>query len=66
MATTLSLMVLAAFALIAGAAYLWRTGGSRKRAVLMLALAAVIAANVALLTWPDETGRAPASAVPSR
>lgn len=56
MATVLSLLVLTMFALIAGAVFLWRRGGSRRQAVLMLALAAVIASNIAILTVPVSHG----------
>jgi hypothetical protein len=54
--TALSLMVLTAIALVAGAIYLWRSRGLRKQAVLMLILAAVMAVNVAILTVPNERG----------
>ena len=59
MSTTLSLMVLTAIALVLGAAFLWRRGGSRRQIVLMLVLAAVIAGNVAIWALPTKSGKAP-------
>jgi hypothetical protein len=59
----LSLMVLTVIALIVGAAWLWRRGGSRKQPVLMLVLAAVLVLNIAIWTLPGP-GRPPASAMP--
>lgn len=56
MGTALSLMVLAVIALVAGAIWLLKRGGSRKQAVLMLVLAAVLAANVAIWTLPGPQG----------
>lgn len=56
----LSLMVLTVLALIAGAAWLWRRGGSRKQPVLMLILAAVLGINVAIWTLPGPAGPPPA------
>lgn len=60
--TVMSIMVLAIIALLAGAVYLWRRGIYRKRALLMVLLAGVIAANVALWTVPVSTGETLASA----
>lgn len=59
--TGLSLLVLAVIALVAGAVYLWRRGdrASRRKAGLMLVLAAVMAANVAIWTIPDGAGSTP-------
>jgi hypothetical protein len=54
--TALSLMVLAAVALFAGAIYLWRARGLRKQALLMAVLAAVMAINVAIWTVPNDNG----------
>jgi hypothetical protein len=54
--TALSLLVLTAAALVLGAAWLWRRGGSRKQIVLMLVLAAVLAINVAIWTLPVPGG----------
>lgn len=54
--TALSLLVLTAIALAAGAIYLWRSRGLRKQAVLMALLAAVLAVNVAIWTLPNRHG----------
>ena len=48
LATVLSIVMLAAFALIGGAIYLWRKLGLRKQALLMLALAGIALVNVAI------------------
>ena len=61
--TVLSILVLAAFALVAGAIWLWRRPGMRRQALLMLLLAAIAIANVAIWTVPDEEGRSPAGRV---
>ena len=61
MAIVLSILVLATIAMVLGALALWRRGGARKQVTLMLVLAAVMAANVALLTVPGADGQAPAS-----
>ena len=53
MATVLSVMMLAAIALVAGAYYLWRRGAARLQIALMLVMAAVIAANIAIWTLPS-------------
>ena len=63
-AAALSLMVLATIALLGGAVYLLRRGGERRRPILMLVLAAVLAGNVALWTMPGPEGAAPLSAAP--
>ena len=55
----LSLVMLAAFALIAGAAFLWFKARARKQAGLMALLALVMLINVAIWTIPDATGDAP-------
>ncbi|MBS0482177.1 MAG: hypothetical protein JSR96_08475 [Proteobacteria bacterium] len=57
----LSILVLAAFAMVIGALAWWRRG-MRRQAALMLLLAAVIAGNVAIWVIPDSTGAAPATA----
>lgn len=57
--TVLSILVLAAFALVAGAAMLWRRGGSRKQIGLMLLLAAIMIVNIGIWTLPDGSGNAP-------
>ena len=59
MDTVLSILVLAAFALIAGAAYLWFAKNERKRPGLMLLLAVVMLMNVAIWTVPSADGNAP-------
>ena len=60
MAIILSIMMLTALALVAGAIYLWRNGGTRLQITLMLVLAVVIAANVALWgSLPDPGGAVP-------
>lgn len=59
----LSIVVLAAAALLAGAWFLWRRGEGR-RALLMAALAFVMLANVAIWTVPDAGGSAPLERVP--
>jgi hypothetical protein len=57
MSAALSLLVLTALALVLGAVFLWRRGGSRKQVLLMLVLAAVLAANVAIWTLPGTSGK---------
>lgn len=57
--TVLSLLMLAALALVGGAAYLWRRPGERKRALLMLLLAAVMLVNVGIWTLPGPGREAP-------
>jgi hypothetical protein len=59
----LSIVALAAIALIAGAVYLWRRGGANKQAGLMLVLAVVMIANVLIWTLPDASGTAPVERV---
>jgi len=56
----LSLTVLAAIALLAGAVWLWRRDGYRKQALLMIVLALIAILNVAIWTLPDSAGNAPA------
>ena len=57
-------MVLTAFVLLLGAAWLWRRAGARKQAILMLILAIVIAINVAIWTVPDSSGDTPLNSRP--
>ena len=57
--TVLSILVLAAFALVVGAAMLWWRGGSRKQIGLMLLLAAIMIVNIGIWTLPDGSGNAP-------
>ena len=59
----LSLTVIAALALIAGAYFLWRRTGSRKQPLLMLLLALIAFANIAIWTVPDSSGDAPLTKV---
>jgi len=59
LAVLLSLMMLAAIALVAGALVLWRRG-ERKRPALMALLVAVLLVNVGIWTLPDASGEAPA------
>lgn len=54
----LSVMMLAAIALLLGAAALWRRG-VRKQAALMVLLAIIAVINVLIWTVPDAGGRAP-------
>ncbi|MBK6801521.1 MAG: hypothetical protein IPG83_08595 [Novosphingobium sp.] len=60
MSTVLSILVLAAIAMLLGAAMMWRKG-DRKRAMLMIILAMIAAINVAIWTLPDASGEAPVS-----
>ena len=69
MDTILSVVVLAAIALIGGAIFLWRRDGLKKQVWLMLLLAAVMIGNVLIWTVPDASGEAPvdrAAAGPER
>lgn len=61
MDTVLSILMLAAIALLWGAHALWRRGGPRKQVVLMLVMAAVLAANVAIWVLPIFGTSAPVS-----
>ena len=64
MSVVLSILMLAAGALLLGAYALWRKGAQRKQIVLMLVLAGIILANVAVWTIPDSDGVTPLSRVP--
>jgi len=55
----LSVLMLLAFALVAGAIYLWRKGGRMKQVTLMLVLAVVAIGNVLIWTVPDQDGQSP-------
>ena len=57
--TVLSILVLAAFALLIGAFVFWRRGGPKRQVTLMVILALVALANVAIWIIPDERGTAP-------
>lgn len=63
LSAVLSILVLAAFALIGGALWLWRRPGMRRQALLMLVLAAIAVMNVAIWTVPDGRGRSPAGQI---
>lgn len=63
MDAVLSVVMLAAVALLAGAAWLWRRGGMRRQAWLMLLLAMVMIVNVLIWTIPDGDGMAPVDRV---
>jgi hypothetical protein len=54
----LSLVMLTALALVAGAVVLWRRG-VRRQASLMVLLAMVMIVNVLIWTVPDSSGTAP-------
>jgi len=60
----LSIVMLAALALIAGAILLWRRTGDMKKPALMLLLALIAIVNVAIWTVPDESGNTPLSQLP--
>jgi hypothetical protein len=66
LSVVLSIVMLAAFSLIAGAAWLWRKPGMRKQALLMLALAGIALINVAIWTVPDREGRSPVTRIDGR
>ena len=55
----LSVLVLAAFALLGGAWLLYRRTGEAKQPLLMVVLAVVAMVNVAIWTVPDDEGKAP-------
>ncbi|MDZ4307798.1 hypothetical protein [Allopontixanthobacter sp.] len=57
--TVLSILVLAALALLLGAFVLWRRGGPKRQVTLMVILALVAIANVAIWIVPDDRGKAP-------
>jgi len=59
MDTVLSVVVLAAIALMVGAILLWRRGGTRKQVWLMIVAAVVMIVNVLIWTVPDKDGTAP-------
>jgi uncharacterized membrane protein len=55
----LSLVMLAAFALLAGAYVLWRRTGEAKQPALMVVLAVIAIGNVLIWTIPTNGGEAP-------
>ncbi|MFO6445656.1 hypothetical protein ACLBKU_00790 [Erythrobacter sp. NE805] len=59
METVLSIVMLAALALVAGAVVLWRRTGEVRNPALMVLLAAVAVVNVLIWTLPTRTGEAP-------
>lgn len=59
----MSVLVLGAIALLLGAYFLHRRGGSRLQVALMLVMVGVIAANIAILTAPTG-GNSPVRSVP--
>ena len=59
MDTLLSVLVLVAVALVAGAFVLWRREGMQKQVWLMLVLAVVMIVNVLIWALPDKDGTAP-------
>ncbi len=56
----LSIVMLAALALLAGAFFLWRRTGAIKQPALMVLLALIAIANVLIWTVPTEDGTSPA------
>jgi hypothetical protein len=55
----LSIVMLAALALAAGAVVLWRRTGQVKQPALMVLLAVIAVLNVLIWTIPTSTGEAP-------
>lgn len=55
----LSIVMLAALALVAGAIMLWRRTGEVKNPALMVLLAVIAVINVLIWTVPTESGVAP-------
>ncbi|TAD83462.1 MAG: hypothetical protein EAY70_02130 [Sphingomonadales bacterium] len=55
----LSIVMLAALALVAGAFFLWRRTGEVRNPALMLLLAVIAVANVLIWTIPTGSGKAP-------
>ncbi|WP_086608018.1 hypothetical protein [Erythrobacter donghaensis] len=55
----LSIVMLAALALLAGAFVLWRRTGEAKNPLLMVLLAAIAVINVLIWTLPSTGGEAP-------
>ncbi|MCZ8370397.1 MAG: hypothetical protein O9293_10595 [Porphyrobacter sp.] len=55
----LAIVMLAAFALVAGALALWRRTGEAKNPALMVLLAVIAIVNVLIWTVPTDTGEAP-------
>ncbi|WFL77914.1 hypothetical protein P7228_02270 [Altererythrobacter arenosus] len=59
----LSIMMLAALALLIGAFFLWRRTGEAKRPLLMVLLSVIALVNVAIWTLPDASGESPLAKV---
>ena len=57
--TVLSIVMLAAIAMVLGAILLWRRRGTSKQVWLMLVLAVVLIANLAIWVVPSQNGTAP-------
>ncbi len=55
----LSIVMLAALALLAGAFFLWRRTGEVKNPALMVLLAVIAVINVLIWTVPTQSGQAP-------
>ncbi|MEL7188408.1 MAG: hypothetical protein AAGK17_02560 [Pseudomonadota bacterium] len=55
----LAIVMLAAFALVAGAIFIWRRTGEMKQPALMVLLALVAVANVLIWTLPTPEGERP-------
>ena len=64
MEIVLSILVLAAFALLAGAVWLWRRGGGRQQPLLMAIRGVIALVNGAIWTVPQPDGTAPISQIP--
>ena len=61
----LSIVMLAAFALLAGAFALWRRTGEAKNPALMVLLAVIAVINVLIWTLPNPGGKAPVEQIKS-
>ncbi|MBA4043004.1 MAG: hypothetical protein C0471_01065 [Erythrobacter sp.] len=59
----LSIVMLAALALLAGAFVLWRRTGEAKNPALMVLLAVIAVVNVLIWTVPTSSGEAPIEAI---
>lgn len=59
----LSIVMLAALALVAGAFVLWRRTGQVKQPALMVVLAVIAVVNVLILTVPTDSGMAPVAQI---
>lgn len=59
----LSIVMLAALALVGGAFVLWRRTGEAKNPALMVLLAVIAVINVLIWTVPSDMGEAPIEAI---